>query len=384
VKRPLIRILDLAGPSSEMGRTHGRAYADEIRQYTRERVGLVAGGAWSDGPIPEADVLALADSMLDAHRRFDEELYAELLAVADGAGITPAEAVVVGGFTDFVDTVRAQVGGRHPDSVVEDDCTAAVIPAHRGTGGTGYFGQTWDMHDSATDRVLLLRIQPDHAPAALVFTTTGCLGQIGMNELGVCVGINNLVCTDGTIGVAWTSVVRGMLKATSARDALDVLLGAELAGAHNYLILDADGVGFNVEAMPSVREVTELGDTPIVHTNHTLHPETSAVQADKDAGLLASSAARLARGRELLSPKVGPIDEQWLFDFTRDPEAICQVASEPFHIESSGAAVMRPSTREFWACWGPPSDNSFLPVEFPARSSAAESSVASGAGTGPK
>ena len=57
------------------------------------------------------------------------------------------------------------------------------------------------MHDSATEHVVLLRTDPTDAPAALVFTTTGALGQIGMNELGVCVGINNLTATDGTPGV---------------------------------------------------------------------------------------------------------------------------------------------------------------------------------------
>ena len=345
-----------------MGRTHGHSHSDEIKAYTDERVNLVAAGGWTDGPIDRADVLDIADSMLDAHRIFDEELFTELVATAEAAGISPAEAVVVGGFTDFVDTVRAQVGGRHPDSVVEDDCTAVIVPNHRGVDGRGYYGQTWDMHDTATDHVLLLRIRPDHAPAALVFTTTGCVGQIGMNELGVCVGINNLVCTDGTPGVAWTSVVRGMLKASTAKEALDILLAADLAGAHNYLIFDADGTGFNVEAMPSVRKTTTLATEPIVHTNHTLHPETSAVQADKDAGLLASSSSRLARGRELVAD--GLFDEQRLIGLTRDPEAICQVSTEPFHIESSGAAIMCPSTRDFWACWGPPSHNDYVPIRF--------------------
>ncbi len=368
--RPPIRILDLAGSPGEMGRTHGRAFRSEIQTYASERIDLVAAGGWSDGPISRVDVLDMAESMLDSHRRFDEDLYVELEAIAEGADITPAEAIVVGGFTDFVDTVRAQVGGRHPDSVVEDDCTAVIVPDGKAANGHGYFGQTWDMHDSATDHVLLLRVRPDDAPAALVFTTTGCVGQIGMNELGVCVGINNLVCTDGVPGVAWTSVVRGMLKTTSAQEALDVLMDAELAGAHNYLIFDASGAGFNVEAMPSVREVTPLDRSVLAHTNHTVHASTSAVQADKDAGLLASSSSRLARAYELLSADTldGQIDEQSLFALTRDEQAICQVATDPFHIESSGAAVMRPSTKDFWACWGPPTHNQFVHIGFEADS----------------
>jgi len=299
--------------------------------------------------------------MLPAHEAFDVSIHEEMLAMASAAGISPAEAVVVGGFTDFVDTVRAVVGGPMPDSVVEDDCTAMIIPDSR-ANGEGIYGQTWDMHDDATDHVLLLRIHPDDAPAVLVFTTTGCVGQIGMNSEGVCVGINNLVGVDGTRGVNWTSVVRSMLTTSTAAEARDVLLGADLAGAHNFLIFDKHGDGFNVEAMPSARPLESLDAYPIVHTNHTLYPEAKKVQAPKAPGLMDSSAARLETATKLLAE--GDIDVDRVFEVTRDPGAICQVAVEPFHIESSGAAVMRPSTGDFWACWGLPSHNDYQHISF--------------------
>ena len=361
MKRPPIRILDVGGTPSEIGAAHGAAYADEIQTYMNARVGLVMSGLWSGGPLSRGDVLDIAESMLPAHELFDVGVHEEMLSMAAAAGITPAEAVVVGGFTDFVDTVRAVVGGPMPESVIEDDCTAMIIPDGRTADG-GIYGQTWDMHDDATDHVLLLRVHPDDAPAALVFTTTGCVGQIGMNSEGVCVGINNLVGIDGTRGVNWTSVVRGMLKTTTAAEARDVLLGADLAGAHNFLIFDRHGDGFNVEAMPSARPLEALDAYPIVHTNHTLYPEAQKMQAPKAPGLMDSSAARLETATKLLAE--GDIDVERVFDVTRDPEAICQVPAEPYHIESSGAAVMRPSTGDFWACWGQPRHNDYLHVSF--------------------
>jgi len=345
-----------------MGAAHGAAYAEEIRTYTRERIDLVASGRWSGGPMSTGEVLEIAESMLPAHEAFDADLYTELCALAEAASISPAEAVVVGGFTDFVDTVRAVVGGPTPATLVEDDCTAVIVPENRAPDG-GLFGQTWDMHDAATKHVLLLRIVPDDAPPAIVFTTTGCLGQIGMNAEGVCVGINNLTGLDGTRGVAWTSVVRGMLKTSTADEALQVLLDADLAGAHSFLIFDRHGVGHNVEAMPSVRPVVTLEDAPIVHTNHTLDPAATKVQADRDPAMTASSEARLRIGRELLAE--GPIDAERLFDLTREPTAICQTAFEPFRVESSGAAIMRPRSGDFWACWGRPAENEYQHVPFP-------------------
>lgn len=357
-----IRVLDLAGSPSQMGARHGELYADEIRIYTNERVDLVSSGLWSGGPLTRGEVLDIAESMLAAHELFDPALFEEMNALANAAGISPAEAVVVGGFTDFVDTVRAVVGGPIPTEVIEDDCTAMIVPDARASG-QGILGQTWDMHDSATEHVLLLRVQPDDAPAALVFTTTGCLGQIGMNEAGVCVGINNLVGVDGTRGVTWPSVVRSMLKAETAADAKSVLLGADLAGAHNFLIFDRHGDGYTVEAMPSARPEIELDAEPIVHTNHTVLPESTAVQADKAPGLMDSSSARFDTATALLAE--GEISVERVMDVTREPEAICQAATDPYHIESSGAAIMRPATGEFWACWGRPIDNEFEKIAWP-------------------
>ena len=362
MSRPPLRVLDAAGSPSDIGAAHGRAHAAEIRAYTADRVALVASGLWSGGELSPADVLGIAGSMVEAHEAFDADLHAEMVAMADAAAISVAEAIVVGGFTDFVDTVRATLGGAPPASVVEDDCTAVIVPDGR-AGGAGVLAQTWDMHASATDHVLALRIRPDNAPAARVFTTTGCLGQIGMNSEGVCVGVNNLTGTDGCRGVTWPSVVRGMLKCATAAEARDVLLGADLAGAHNFLILDRHGDGFNVEAMPSVRPVTPLGDDPLVHTNHTLDPLAGKVQARRDPPLLAGSQIRLEVAVDLLAG--GPIDVERLFSLTREPGAICRSATEPHHIESSGAAVMRPRTGDFWACWGRPAENEFQYIEAP-------------------
>ena len=59
-------------------------------------------------------------------------------------------------------------------------------------------------------------------------------------------------------------------------------------------------------------------------------------------------------------------DVDRLIEVTREPEAICQRAVEPFHVESSGAAIMRPATGDFWACWGRPEDNEYDHVPFAA------------------
>ncbi len=353
-----MRHLVLSGPPAERGRAHGRTYRDEIRRYTEERVRLATGGNWAGHPATRDEVLGLAGSMLEAHRGYAADLCEEMEALAEAAGISAAEAILVGGFTDFVDTLRGRTG-EAPD---EDDCTAVLTPDAR-SEGAGFLAQTWDMHDTATEHVLMLELRPEDAPHAFVFSTVGCLGQIGMNDAGIAVGINNLAAARGRVGVTWPLVVRKALQQTDLEAALACITEAPLAGAHNYLLRDRHGRGYNVEAMPEASHVDALADRPLHHTNHCLHAETQAHEATRAEGLVESSQRRLARSHTLLDAEPAVTLER-LVDWTRDAEAICQRAKPPHHIESSGAVLMRPATGDLWAVWGLPSENEYEHFRF--------------------
>jgi isopenicillin-N N-acyltransferase-like protein len=358
--RPMRR-LRLAGPPAERGRAHGAAYRSEIRRYTEERVHLASNGSWAGHPATREDVVGLAAAMLPAHRAYDPELCAEMEAMAEAAGLSAAEAIVVGGFTDFVDAVRAAGG----PVVEEDDCTAVITPDAR-SGGQGFLAQTWDMHDSATEHVVMLDVRTPGDPEAFVFSTVGCLGQIGMNAAGIAIGINNLAAARGRTGVTWPFVVRKALRQTRLDAALACITDAELAGAHNYLLFDRAGRGYNVEAMPQGCRVERLAEEPLYHTNHCIDPEARRHEAERAPALIESSQARLRRAHELLDPQRA-ITPEILFEWTRDPRAICQRPKPPFHIESSGAVVMRPASGDLWAVWGLPSDNEYEHFRLDAR-----------------
>lgn len=352
-----IRVLVLSGRSDQMGAAHGAAYAGDIRRYAAERISLVMNGAWSGGPLSRTQVLEIAETCLPHHEAFSPELTNEMVSIGRAAGLSAAEMIVVGGFTDFVDTVRGVIGGPTPPEVMEDDCTAFIVPDSKAVGGRGLYGQTWDMHDTATEFVVLTDVRPVDRPRAMVFTTTGCVGQIGMNEAGVTVGINNLTGTDGQPGVTWPLVVRKALEQENTRDAVGVIESAAVAGAHSYLVFDAAGSGAMIEKTPTTTAIELLGDSPLVHTNHMLDPVTSAVEAERPVELVSSSTSRLARAQEMLHRS--DLSESDLMEVTRDEQAICQVASDPFHIESCGAAIMRPATLDFWAVWGLPKNNEY-------------------------
>lgn len=346
-----IRTLQLSGSPVERGRAHGASYGADIRRYAEERVSIVAAGTWTDGAVTREAILDLATEMLPAHQSYAPDLFAEMVAIGEVAGLTPAEMIVVGGFTDFVDAVRGSLGA----APVEDTCTAFIVPDDR-AGGAGFYGQTWDMHDSATEHIVMLDVAGDDNPRALVFSTVGCVGQIGMNDAGIAIGINNLTA-NGTIGVTWPFVVRKALQQRTIEDATECVVDADLSGAHNYLLFDDKGNGVSIEAMPDALGVEMLEGTPVVHTNHCRWPVTRVEEAPRPAVLQASSKARLARAIELLDQDSFEVEN--LMALTRDPEAICQQSAPPYHVESCGAAIMRPRTREMWAVAGRPDLNEY-------------------------
>ena len=356
-----ITVLDVAGTPSELGAAHGAYAPDTLRAFAAERVALAGTPEWSGGAIERSQVLALAHACLEAHRAYSPALTEELEALAEAAGIGVAEALVVGGFTDFVDTVYGALsaghGGVAPASPGSDQCTAFLVPRERSADGAALLAQTWDMHAGAERHVLVLRGAPTDAPAFATFTTVGCLGMIGMNEHGLAIGINNLSGADGRVGVTWPFVVREALKQRDLDAALRCIVDAPLAGAHNYLVLDAAGRGANVEATATHAHVTPLERDPVVHTNHCLVDETVRRQRERDPAAQASSQARLARAGALLARHdLTPEDLQRI---TADTEALCYRGGPPRYLATCGAVVMRPATRDLWAVPGLPSEAPF-------------------------
>src|SRR5690606_22119302 len=97
--------LELTGSAYDFGFTHGRAFADAIRRYAPERIEIAGAPGWTGRDTSRAQVLALAEACVEEHRDFSPELAEELEGMAAATGLSLAELVVVGGFTDFVDTV---------------------------------------------------------------------------------------------------------------------------------------------------------------------------------------------------------------------------------------------------------------------------------------
>lgn len=386
---PRLRLLEVSGTPFEMGRQHAAAYPKEIQELTKDRLSLSSDKNWTGKELSRQEVLALGQACLPYHEAYAPELMDELRGLSAGVGLSVTELMILNGFTDFVDTIYCADEQRFrslsgtpgdfreitpsqsshqfppvptvvPAHPAADDCTAFIVSPEIAAESQGFLGQTWDMHETATPYLILLRGKPEAGLRFLAFTIIGCIGMIGMNEAGIAVGINNLVAGDGHPGVTWPFVVRKILAQDNLDDALACITQAKLAGGHNYLLADSTGRGYNVEAMASRYHVQEVKTGAWVHTNHCLIAHNIHVERARLPRSRASSETRLNRGKELLN-QTG-ITWADLMSLTRDHSAvngICVHPEEPFYLESCGAAIMRPATREFRAVWGRPCENDY-------------------------
>lgn len=290
-------------------------------------------GLWLGSGIEEDMMLECAEESIDHHLRYSETLFDEMEAMARAAGLSTPEAIVVGGFTDIVDVVRARTG----TAPILQECTAILNP------GRGFLAQTWDMNMSAGEYVLMLRISPTSGVRALVQSTAGCLGQIGVNEAGIAVGINNLA-SFGKPGVTWPFVVRRVLEQTRLESAVDIVLEASLAGGHNFLLMGPDGRSVNIEAMPNSYAITTSTSAPLAHSNHCLAGNTAREEALQSEELSGDSRTRLRIANESAS----------------DPDAffgnplIARVGSVPHEGATCGAVLITPGANQMRAVWGVP------------------------------
>jgi isopenicillin-N N-acyltransferase-like protein len=360
-----LRTLELTGSDpARWGEQHGESFRDDIRALYAIRLGLTLE---KTDLGDEPSVLALAAHHLPVLQRFDEALFAELCGIARGAGLTPAQIVVVNHYTDLRDLKKKdlQALGAPPDP---GGCTAVFVD----DGRERLLGQTWDMHGSAQPFALLLTVpqnpdaddgttmsrKPSRRTAAgvpvtgrtAVFSITGCLGMTGLSSWGNALTINNLNGVDARVGVVWPAFVRKALRQKTARQGLQLLQTTTVGSGRHYIFADDHDV-FGVETSSTKTKVIfDGGPGPYVHTNHCVDPEMAPT-----ARILAGSTtlARYEAMTKLVATKP-PVTMRALFD-SFAAVGLSPKPGLPHDVTTCGALVMDVKRRIVWGCEGIPS-----------------------------
>jgi isopenicillin-N N-acyltransferase-like protein len=352
-----VRVLDLPRGASPRawGQLHGESYRGEIQSLAVLRTYL----SCKVGRFPDAaSVRACAEEHLPVLARYDAALHEELLGIAEGAAVSPADIVVVNHYTDLRDldpdpTKRVAAHG-HPRPVGDADGGCSVIWAKTPSGTL--LGQTWDMHATAIPYVMMLHVpDTEHGPESWLLSLTGCLGMAGMNRLGLGMCINNLNSTDARVGVVWPALVRRALRQQTALAAFNVVIDSPVGSGHHYLVADPDEV-WGVETSGVRREPMFHGETDTyVHANHCLDERVAEVSIIPPTSTTRERQAWLERSVAAAAPR--DVADLWQRLGSEDgyPKSVCTNMSTPENPHGSatcGAIAMHLERRQLYAAPG--------------------------------
>ena len=334
--------------AKDRGRVHGETFADDVKELAEIRLGLISA-AWQGAS--EKDVLALAEEHLPVLRKYDQDLYQEFQGVAQAAGVTEAELLVLNHYTDLRDMGITEKALEEGCSILHARYDEEVLVA-----------QTWDMHATAEPFCLMMYL-PDEGVWTL--TVTGCLALCGLSSTGLAVAINNLVMSDAKIGVSWPTLVRKMLRAGSVERAEDVLRDSPVGSGHHYALVDKKtSRAWESSGSRSVR-VYDGKRSPYIHTNHCLDPDL-----DKLSRISSTSTthSRYSQASDLLQKNPRPnSDELWdmmacRIDFPRSLFTDRTTELTPHGIATCARVLMDCERLEIWARTGKDEDQT--PLKF--------------------
>ncbi len=314
--------LRLTGDATTRGQQYGELARDRVRLSIAAYQSIFAHYAKWDW----VRVTAEAERFLTPISAYGEHYIAELQGIADGANVPLLDIVAINVRTEIMFAAKAR------DASVSlpraGECTAFVaIPD---SGGGVLIGQNWDWKAHAFDTTVILEVDPSDGPRYVTVVEAGLLAKAGMNEHGIGIATNALICSDdaGEPGVPYHVLLRAMLETTNPTDALIALQRAGRASSASYLIGHRDGLGLGVEAAPgdfSRLFLTQPDQRGLVlHANHFTHPDFDRV--DVGVWAMPDSVFRLQRiTRELQrsNPYAGSTFETLLADHAGHPNGIC-------------------------------------------------------------
>jgi isopenicillin-N N-acyltransferase-like protein len=296
-----------AGTPRELGRQHGeqcrvrlRAFLDYLAKSLR---------------LSRAQIHERARRFLPLFERHCPHLVEEIHGLAEGADVSPAEALAV--------QIRGEMG-----PVAMEACTTFAVAPRATAAGQVLIGQNSDMDPEIGECSYVLRLRPRDRPTVLLWTFGGQLGYHGLNDAGVAHFANALGGGPGwRLALPHYPVKRLMLEQRSLGEVLDLLRRVPVCSNGNYVLCDGAGRIADVELTPAGFGLIEEPDEGyLAHTNHFLCGAHASPAAD--AASVPDSFPRLERMRKLLAGKVGRLTVEDLMGFLADhagrPTSICR------------------------------------------------------------
>jgi isopenicillin-N N-acyltransferase-like protein len=279
-------VIDVSGAPFDRGRRYGEQARARVEQSLQNYARLFAfvGMDWQEAQRRSAPYREVVG-------RFDAGLLEEMEGIARGSGRPFAEILTLNVRTEIMPAAFLT-------GIDMGECTAiAVKPAASATGGT-LLAQNWDWVGAQRECMVVLRIREQDGRSCVTLAEAGMLAKIGFNDagFGVCLNILRSVFDGGEPGIPTHVLLRALLGRSSVREAIEFSSTLPFGGSSNILCADRGGDAASLEFSPRGMRVLRGDGGTLCHTNHFLHAEAAAWQAEFAPNL--STLPRLERALE--------------------------------------------------------------------------------------
>jgi len=360
----------LTGGPYQRGFAHGRRLKAQVCAHL---------AAWLDSLPPDgpgkgegyARAMLRDTNFRPAISAWAPDLLEEVDGLADGAE-APRELIFA---LQLLDEEWAYRARRQAEFEPLEKCSSLAVVTEE---GATWIGQNMDLGGYTDGFQVALRLERDgDKPGALMFSTAGMIGLMGVNAagLGVCVNaIPQLPSAPEGVPVAF--VVRRLLQCRDLAEASRIVLAIPHATNQHYLIAEAGAARAFEASTAGVAEYHAPDPARIFHTNHPLgadkgRPEPES-QRENTVARLASLEQRLSGGRPALAEVQAALSA---CDDPRHP--VCRLLSPEGGLigftTGSIISALRPGAAavESWISAGPPSLGGYSRFEVAREAAAA-------------
>jgi len=305
--RPAYRLVRAEGGHRALGQQHGEQAVEEIKthvDYIRR-----------SQQLSRERLQAKALRFQPLFERHCPHLLAEIEGLAEGAGVSLAEALAV--------NIRGEL-----EKVENEGCTTYAMGKKCTADGEILIGQNGDMMQPNLEMGYVLNLRPAGKPQILIWTFGGMIGYHGMNNAGVAQFANALGGGPSRqFALPHYPVKRLILECSKLSEVLEIFDRVSLASNGNYILCGGDGNILDVEATTAgPRLLQDRGAGFLAHSNHFLCAP-HANQQNHDASL-PDSFHRLDRMNEMIQAESGSVTvehvKKFLSDHSNHPTSVCR------------------------------------------------------------
>ncbi|WP_148252056.1 C45 family autoproteolytic acyltransferase/hydolase [Aidingimonas lacisalsi] len=242
-----MQVTELRGDRHTIGALHGSRHADEIHRGMAVYDHLFHDFVGLDWPTARRQ----AQRFLPAIERHFPAILDEIVGLAHGAGV------------DFDDILTLNCRSEISLTQANGGCSAFSLAR-----GNQWLAQNWDWRADQQHNVVALRIATNDAPALISLGEAGMLAKIGLNEVGVGVGLNAIRSRTCGTGLPIHVALRKILESPDFAAAKRVATDDRVASPAHFLLAGSGGDAVGLEVQPDPPGEISPHDGIVTHTNH--------------------------------------------------------------------------------------------------------------------